>query len=135
MLRRPPGCSRTATLFPDTALVRSGDGGGAARRQPGVWRCRGDGLVREPPVRRGGRSRFSRSTDANGGKFGPANPYWCCEPGRRQPTVRRIRSEEHTSELQVTNAHLVCRLLLEKKKTKNTKTHNVKTKKTKTWTT
>src|SRR3546814_10836400 len=25
------------------------------------------------------------------------------------------RSEEHTSELQVTNAHLVCRLLLEKK--------------------
>src|SRR3546814_7090005 len=29
------------------------------------------------------------------------------------------RSEEHTSEL-VTNAHLVCRLLLEKKKKKNT---------------
>src|SRR3546814_2804908 len=28
------------------------------------------------------------------------------------------RSEEHTSELQVTNAHLVCRLLLEKKKNK-----------------
>src|SRR3546814_8706153 len=29
----------------------------------------------------------------------------------------RFRSEEHTSELQVTNAHIVCRLLLEKKKT------------------
>src|SRR3546814_5993680 len=28
------------------------------------------------------------------------------------------RSEEHTSELQVTNAHLVCRLLLEKKNKK-----------------
>src|SRR3546814_5297913 len=27
-----------------------------------------------------------------------------------------LRSEEHTSELPVTNAHLVCRLLLEKKK-------------------
>src|SRR3546814_5300328 len=27
-----------------------------------------------------------------------------------------LRSEEHTSELQVTNAHLVCRLLLDKKK-------------------
>src|SRR3546814_9555900 len=27
-----------------------------------------------------------------------------------------FRSEEHTSELQVTNAHIVCRLLLEKKK-------------------
>src|SRR3546814_6610653 len=30
------------------------------------------------------------------------------------------RSEEHTSELQVTNAHLVCRLQLEKKKKKQT---------------
>src|SRR3546814_3819452 len=29
-----------------------------------------------------------------------------------------VRSEEHTSELPVTNAHLVCRLLLEKKKQK-----------------
>src|SRR3546814_6814369 len=28
----------------------------------------------------------------------------------------RTRSEEHTSETPVTNAHLVCRLLLEKKK-------------------
>src|SRR3546814_2740458 len=35
-----------------------------------------------------------------------------------QPAIRlsTIRSEEHTSELQSTNAHLVCRLLLEKKK-------------------
>src|SRR3546814_9619106 len=30
----------------------------------------------------------------------------------------RTRSEEHTSELQSTNAHLVCSLLLEKKKKK-----------------
>src|SRR3546814_9834884 len=30
-----------------------------------------------------------------------------------------FRSEEHTSELPVTNAHLVCRLLLEKKKQTN----------------
>src|SRR3546814_3541630 len=34
-----------------------------------------------------------------------------------------VRSEEHTSELPVTNAHLVCRLLLEKKKHYNT-THS-----------
>src|SRR3546814_6206123 len=32
--------------------------------------------------------------------------------------VHGERSEEHTSELQVTNAHIVCRLLLEKKKIK-----------------
>src|SRR3546814_4418419 len=31
------------------------------------------------------------------------------------PTRSGRRSEEHTSELQVTNAHLVCRLLLDKK--------------------
>src|SRR5690348_18153174 len=31
------------------------------------------------------------------------------------PNVRRVRSEEHTSELQ-SPVHLVCRLLLEKKK-------------------
>src|SRR5947199_6972916 len=34
---------------------------------------------------------------------------------RRRPRVRRVRSEEHTSELQSLR-HLVCRLLLEKKK-------------------
>src|SRR3546814_8223691 len=34
----------------------------------------------------------------------------------RRFEVADQRSEEHTSELQVTNAHLVCRLLLEKKK-------------------
>src|SRR5687768_18224911 len=37
------------------------------------------------------------------------------------------RSEEHTSELQ-SRLHLVCRLLLEKKKNKNTQTYNTHTK-------
>src|SRR5690554_7517096 len=36
-----------------------------------------------------------------------------------------IRSEEHTSELQ-SRPHLVCRLLLEKKKTRNTNNHETK---------
>src|SRR3546814_10870579 len=42
------------------------------------------------------------------------------EPKRRldRAMVAAARSEEHTSELQVTNAHLVCRLLLEKKNTR-----------------
>src|SRR5438552_12858369 len=40
------------------------------------------------------------------------------------------RSEEHTSELQSPD-HLVCRLLLEKKKKKTKKQHNTKNKKTK----
>src|SRR5687768_18201893 len=38
----------------------------------------------------------------------------------------RLRSEEHTSELQ-SRLHLVCRLLLEKKKKKKTKTNTTET--------
>src|SRR5947208_17142051 len=41
----------------------------------------------------------------------PGKPHRCCSP------QRRTRSEEHTSELQSPD-HLVCRLLLEKKKKK-----------------
>src|SRR5260363_233003 len=39
---------------------------------------------------------------------------WCIQPSMRGPPASR-RSEEHTSELQSPD-HLVCRLLLEKKK-------------------
>src|SRR5258708_26409014 len=38
-----------------------------------------------------------------------------CGTGRYRPCLFRVRSEEHTSELQSPD-HLVCRLLLEKKK-------------------
>src|SRR5215510_15346485 len=45
-----------------------------------------------------------------------------------RPTITRSRSEEHTSELQ-SRGHLVCRLLLEKKKQNpNTDTKNKKKK-------
>src|SRR5438477_3914403 len=43
---------------------------------------------------------------------------------RRFPSLRRLRSEEHTSELQ-SHVNLVCRLLLEKKKKKK-KTNKLK---------
>src|SRR5690348_17835627 len=49
--------------------------------------------------------------------------------GRRLPAkhrARRVRSEEHTSELQ-SPVHLVCRLLLEKKKTYNNNNISVQT--------
>src|SRR3546814_1183157 len=36
-------------------------------------------------------------------------------PPQLQGVAPQARSEEHTSELQVTNAHIVCLLLLEKK--------------------
>src|SRR2546430_17674355 len=40
-------------------------------------------------------------------------------PERAEAALRRVRSEEHTSELQ-SQSNLVCRLLLEKKKNNNT---------------
>src|SRR2546422_1163605 len=61
----------------------------------------------------------SRSSWASTYRLRPQMPP--CSPWRRRsaPKPRRTwRSEEHTSELQ-SRLHLVCRLLLEKKKKKN----------------
>src|SRR5690625_7056315 len=87
MLRRP----RRSTPFPYTTLFRSGGCGWPPR-----GRCReGPGC---------GRSRCR----IRPGRY-PAAPV--CRPRSPRPG----RSEEHTSELQ-SRGHLVCRLLLEKKK-------------------
>src|SRR5690348_8022471 len=45
----------------------------------------------------------------------PPNPFWADIPLFLQPVPMMAKSEEHTSELQ-SPVHLVCRLLLEKKK-------------------
>src|SRR2546429_4581412 len=75
-----------STLFPYTTLFRSSS------------RCR-----LTPPAKSISSSRFA----GNGG-FPPAQTLHCCG-------IATERSEEHTSELQ-SRLHLVCRLLLEKKK-------------------
>src|SRR5439155_23134513 len=74
----------------------------------------------------------SRSPSTSGGwvtgprDSRPAHIRWCRRPSPRRarwatitssPAPRPTRSEEHTSELQ-SRGHLVCRLLLEKKKSK-----------------
>src|SRR5690242_21088804 len=82
-----------STLFPYTTLFRS-------RRR----RRRGD--VDGPAVGGGG-ALVPGSVD------GP-------DP-ERMPALGKLRSEEHTSELQ-SHVNLVCRLLLEKKKKKRSKT-------------
>src|SRR3712207_7853306 len=93
MIRRPP----RSTLFPYTTLFRSGapvdDPLGVARPSRGWDRRRGTDVRHRP----GQRHRDRR---------------------RRVPRGRADlrRSEEHTSELQ-SRQYLVCRLLLEKKKT------------------
>src|SRR5687767_15316781 len=100
MIRRPP----RSTLFPYTTLFRSD---GRFRKiqvrvkRPGLRVVRARNGYYEPRGRR------------------PADPA----PGTVNPTLSAaiasplpVRSEEHTSELQ-SLAYLVCRLLLEKKKT------------------
>src|SRR5262245_64636660 len=91
LLIRPPPRS---TLFPYTTLFRSALSG--ARAGTGRARPDADAAVPQPgragPLRGGGPARPGCGTAAS-------------------------RSEEHTSELQSLR-HLVCRLLLEKKKKK-----------------
>src|SRR5205814_10664903 len=92
--RRPP----RSTLFPYTTLFRSGSASPLRRRNAG--RCRP----------RPAASRAARRSDRGS-----------C-PDRLHPrsaaSTMPGRSEEHTSELQSLR-HLVCRLLLEKKKITN----------------
>src|SRR2546425_5557409 len=90
MIRRPP----RSTLFPYTTLFRSTNHG-----IPPAW-CNAD----VPPV--GGPPPDPRTN--------PAKSILLFQP---LPERSGLRSEEHTSELQ-SLAYLVCRLLLEKKKKK-----------------
>src|SRR5436190_12281952 len=85
-MRRPP----TSTLFPYTTLFRSLREQQVGARRPAGERARWAGVPRvdEPSLRRRHCQRHA---------------------------LRRVRSEEHTSELQ-SHSDIVCRLLLEKKK-------------------
>src|SRR3712207_7764795 len=90
MIRRPP----RSTLFPYTTLFRSDN------------RCSEVMMPVPPPA-----STNLRTAST----FGPIDPAAkCCSS-----TISTSRSEEHTSELQ-SRQYLVCRLLLEKKKTNTT---------------
>src|SRR2546429_6263319 len=91
MIRRPP----RSTLFPYTTLFRSP----SASRDAAARSAAPENLDR-------GNRRRARLT-AQSGRHLPKN---------RTGSGSVARSEEHTSELQ-SRLHLVCRLLLEKKKT------------------
>src|SRR2546422_3142245 len=98
MIRRPP----RSTLFPYTTLFRSGIG------------RRGSIGVDRHPVHRGETTDEVdiRHVDPPEAEVVEVHPVGgALVPGE----IRLPRSEEHTSELQ-SRLHLVCRLLLEKKK-------------------
>src|SRR3546814_9993520 len=95
MIRRPPRSTRTDTLFPYTTLFRS--------------------CARPHPHRR--RTDFGRRLDARGGR--DPRPY-LEPPLLRSDRKRRVRSEEHTSELQ-SLMRISYAVFCLKKKTKNNK--------------
>src|SRR2546422_6103552 len=94
MIRRPP----RSTLFPYTTLFRSYR---MDKRTPGV----GEHQMHVNP-------QAAKDRGINDGDYIYADA---------NPADRPYRSEEHTSELQ-SRLHLVCRLLLEKKKKQSTTT-------------
>src|SRR2546421_6813759 len=94
MIRRPP----RSTLFPYTTLFRSEVPRAAHRQLAGARR----GLARRAHADRGPAESARRDALSR---------------LRLSLGLRQDRSEEHTSELQ-SRSDLVCRLLLEKKKTK-----------------
>src|SRR2546422_3772901 len=98
MIRRPP----RSTLFPYTTLFRSEKSRRADSLAPDASLLRGLHFLGSAVLRGSGR-RPQRRTSALG--------LLC----RNQANAGAARSEEHTSELQ-SRLHLVCRLLLEKKK-------------------
>src|SRR2546422_5173040 len=95
MIRRPP----RSTLFPYTTLFRSGPEWG----------------IRAAPAEPGRAASSDARRDARTGRSGGLDRRVAARPGGADE-----RSEEHTSELQ-SRLHLVCRLLLEKKKKVATK--------------
>src|SRR3712207_8610936 len=86
MIRRPP----RSTLFPYTTLFRSQE------------------AIDEAAMRLG-------DTGADDYLMGWERTAWTSADGSPAEVLDRVRSEEHTSELQ-SRQYLVCRLLLEKKK-------------------
>src|SRR5205814_7182014 len=93
------------TLFPYTTLFRSAPAAPACRARRSVGQP--DPLLSKPPPRPLSRRRWRRHARRAGRRPGRSP----CRPG----SEGHSRSEEHTSELQSLR-HLVCRLLLEKKK-------------------
>src|SRR3712207_7175285 len=101
MRRRPP----RSTLFPYTTLFRSGREGSA---DPAG--TEGSGVGSSELLR-------SRSKRSDALPLPSHRKVIGRDCGPTIGSIRRARSEEHTSELQ-SRQYLVCRLLLEKKKKK-----------------
>src|SRR3546814_2034707 len=108
MIRRPPRSTRTDTLFPYTTLFRSYCAGGCTR----------DGGVSQALGRSGSVFRAAAISDASGRQLSGSGAMDAV--ASRQRSFDRKIGRAHVC-TPVTNAHLVCRILLEKKKHQYTK--------------
>src|SRR3546814_7025461 len=111
MIRRPPRSTRTDTLFPYTTLFRSRGLTASSIRD----------FSHGSNAHRDEKSRMRGYHPSGANTMSRIAVQW-----HRNATTVQVwnssRSEEHTSELPVTNAQLVCRLLLEKKNHVNQET-------------
>src|SRR3712207_7798395 len=97
MIRRPP----RSTLFPYTTLFRSIESLRGARE--------------DLATRRAALEAAEARARAESGRIAADRGALVAAKEDQQDLLSRVRSEEHTSELQ-SRQYLVCRLLLEKKK-------------------
>src|SRR3546814_8849812 len=119
MLRRPPLATRTDTLFPFTTLFRSGGDGGCAQR-----------FGSRVPVRAAARERIGARGGGGNLGAGARDRYGCACGGawrrhdrrHRGRDRHRLRSEEHTSELQSLVRISYAVFCVKKKNTQNTET-------------
>src|SRR3546814_6926927 len=122
MIRRPPRSTRTDTLFPYTTLFRSAvlrrvppppaAGAGSPHRLPRPQQVGGLRSLRK----RAAGSEAARSSSTGAGarpRHAITLHSGCGLPGSNPLSEEIGRAHVRTP---VTNAHLVCRLLLEKKK-------------------
>src|SRR6266487_3647836 len=114
-----PGAAKVIESRPD--ISRAGIGGTSPREVQLLEEFRKARIQRENAEERV-RAAQNALREAEAARDAGKDPL----PGERLGIARRgNRSEEHTSELQ-SPVHLVCRLLLEKKKNKIINTHNKK---------
>src|SRR3546814_8212328 len=115
MLRRPPRSTRTDQLFPYTTLFRSGGSLGARVASGAAVNAGADAAYQNIDVARGVQEEYNPEQTALAAVLGGGLHAGTAALDRLVRTTSQEIGRAHVCS-PVTNAQLVCRLLLEKKK-------------------